>query len=73
MFFSKNGKKFVAYFSVFYDLAVSAFVNDAKHQKSNSFITPMARDMGKNILPAAKTKNLINIFYSREMIAVYYK
>ena len=68
---SKNGKLFVADFSDSY-LAISASVNDAKHQKPNSFITLMTRDMGQNMLPAVKTKNLINIFYSREMIAVYY-
>ena len=58
-------------FSDFY-LAVSASVNDVKHRIPNSFITPMTRDMGQNMLPAVKTKNLINKFYSREMIAVYY-
>ena len=53
---SKNGKLFVTdFFSDFYP-AVSAFVNDAKHRKSKSFITPMTRDMGKNVLPAVKTK-----------------
>ena len=56
---SKNGKLFVADYSDFY-LAVSAFVNDAKHQKSNSFITPMTRDMDQNMLPAVKTKNFVS-------------
>ena len=55
---SKNGKLFVAdFFSEFY-LSVSAFVNDAKHRKSNSFITPMNRDMGPNMLPAVKKEKL---------------
>ena len=50
---SKNRKLFVADFSDFY-LAVSASVNDAKYQKPNSFITPMIRDIGQNMLPAVK-------------------
>ena len=41
-------------------LAVSAFVNDAKYRKSNSFITKMTRDMGRNMLPAVKTKNFLS-------------
>ena len=49
---SKNGKLFVA------DSAVSASVNDANHRKPNSFITPMIRDMGRNMLPAVKNGKL---------------
>ena len=56
---SKNGKLFVADFSVFY-LAVSASVNDANHRKPSSFITPMTRNMGQNMLPAVKTENLLS-------------
>ena len=58
----KNGKLFAAEFSDFY-LAVSAFVNDAKYRKSNSFITPMTRDMGQNMLPAVKTKNFCRRYF----------
>ena len=56
---SKNGKLFVADFSDFY-LAVSASVNDANYRKPNSFITPMTRDMDRNILPAVKTENFFS-------------
>ena len=56
---SKNGKLFVADFSYFY-LAVSASVNDANFRNSNSFITPMTRDMGRNMLPAVKTENFLS-------------
>ena len=56
---SKNGKFFVADFSDFY-LAVSASVNDANYRKPNSFITPMTRDMGRNMLPAVKTENFLS-------------
>ena len=67
----KTENFFLADFSDFY-LVVSASVNDTKRRKPNSFITHMTRDMGQNMLPAEQTKNLINIFYSCEMIAVYY-
>ena len=50
---SKNGKLSLADFSDFY-LAVSASVNDANYRKPNSFITPMTRDMDRNMLPAVK-------------------
>ena len=53
---SKNGKLFLADFSDFY-LAVSAFVNDANYRRPNSFITPMTRDMDRNMLPAVKREN----------------
>ena len=53
---SKNGKLFVADFY----LAASASVNDANHRKPNSFITPMTRDMGRNMLPAVKTENFLS-------------
>ena len=46
-------------FSEFY-LAVSAFVNDAKHRTPNSFITPMTRDMGQIMLPAVKAENFLS-------------
>ena len=52
---NKNGKLFVVDFSDFY-LAASASLNDANHLKPNSFITPMTRDMGRNMLPAVKTE-----------------
>ena len=53
---------FVADFSDFY-LAVGASVNDANYRRPNSFITPMTRDMDRNMLPAVKTeKNLSPIF-----------
>ena len=50
---SKNGKNFVADFSDFY-LAVSASVYDANYRRPNLFITPMTRDMDRNMLPAVK-------------------
>ena len=56
---SKNGKLFVANFLDFY-LAVSASVNDANPRKPISFITPMTRDMGRNMLPAVKTENFLS-------------
>ena len=56
---SKNGKLFLADFSDFY-LAVSASVNDANYRKLISFITPMTRDKGRNMLPAVKTENLLS-------------
>ena len=56
---SKNGKLFLADFSDFY-LAVSASVNDANYLEPISFITPMTRDMGRNMLPALKTKNFLS-------------
>ena len=63
---SKKGKLFLADFSDFY-LAVSASVNDANYRKPNSFITPMTRDMDRNMLPAVKTENFFSpiflIFY----------
>ena len=59
---SKNGKNFAADFSDFY-LAVSASVNDANYRRPNSFITPMTRDMDRNMLPAVKTqKNFVADF-----------
>ena len=59
---SKNGKLFVADFSDFF-LAVNASKNDAKYQKPNSFIRPMTRDMGKNMLPAVKTENFLSLIF----------
>ena len=56
---SKNGKLFLADFSDFY-LAVSACVNDANYRRPNSFITPMTRDMDRNMLPAVKTENFFS-------------
>ena len=56
---SKNEKLFVADFSDFY-LAVSASVNDANYRRPNSFITPMTRDMDRNMLPAVKTENFFS-------------
>ena len=56
---SKNGKLFLADFSDFY-LAVSASVNDANNRRPNSFITPMTRDMDRNMLPAVKTENFFS-------------
>ena len=53
---SRNGIVFLADFSDFY-LAVSASVNDANYRRPNSFITPMTRDMDRNMLPAVKTEN----------------
>ena len=49
---------YVANFSDFY-LAVRASINDANHQKLNSFITPMTRDIGQNMQPAVKTENFL--------------
>ena len=40
--------------------AVSASVNDANYRKPNSFITPMTRDMGRNMLPAVKMENFLS-------------
>ena len=59
---NKNEKLFVADFSDFY-LAVSAPKNDAKHLTSNSFITPMTRDMGQIMLPAEKRKTFYRRFF----------
>ena len=56
---SKNEKLFLADFSDFY-LAVSASVNDANYRRPNSFITPMTRDMDRNMLPAVKTENFFS-------------
>ena len=55
----KNEKLFLADFSDFY-LAVSASVNDANYRRPNSFITPMTRDMDRNMLPAVKTENFFS-------------
>ena len=49
----------MADFSDFY-LDASASVNDANHRKPNSFITPMTRDMGQNMLLAVKTENFLS-------------
>ena len=56
---SKNEKLFVADFSDFY-LDVSASINNANYRRPNSFITPMTRDMDRNMLPAVKTKNFLS-------------
>ena len=66
---SKNGKLFLADFSDFY-LAVSASVNDANYRKPNSFITPMTRDMDRNMLSAVKTKKKILADFSDFYLAV---
>ena len=58
---SKNGKLFLADFSDFY-LAVSASVNDANYRRPNSFITPMTRDMDRNMLPVVKTELFVADF-----------
>ena len=54
---SKNGKLFLADFSDFY-LAVSASVNDANYRRPNSFITPMTRDMDRNMTASSKNGKL---------------
>ena len=59
---SKNGKLFLADFFDFY-LAVSASVNDANYRKPNSFITPMTRDMDRNMLLAVKTENFFSSIF----------
>ena len=56
---SKNETLFLADFSDFY-LAVSASVNDANYRRPISFITPMTRDMDRNMLPAVKTENFFS-------------
>ena len=56
---SKNEKLCVADFSDFY-LAVSASENVTNYRKPNSFITPMTRDMDRNMLPAVKTENFFS-------------
>ena len=66
---SKNGKLFLADFSDFY-LAVSASVNDANYRRPNSFITPMTRDMDRNMLPAVKTENFFSPIFSDFYLAV---
>ena len=66
---SKNEKKFVADFSDIY-LAVSAFVNDANYRRPNSFITPMTRDMDRNMLPAVKTEKFLSPIFSDFYLAV---
>ena len=68
-FSSKNGGLFVADFSDSY-LAVSACKNDAKSRKPNSFITPMTRDMGQNILPAVKTENVFSHFSDFYLVVI---
>ena len=50
---------FLQDFSDFY-LTVSASVNDANYRRPNSFITPMTRDMDRNMLPAVKTENFFS-------------
>ena len=55
---------------------MSASVNDANYRKPNSFITPMTRDMGRNMLPAVKTENfrvLLPLVVSWLMCLVYDK
>ena len=44
--------------------------NDAKHRKPNSFITPMTRDMGQNMLPAVKNGKLFVAYFSDFYLAV---
>ena len=66
---SKNGQLFLADFSDFY-LAVSASVNDADYRRPNSFITPMTRDMDRNMLPAVKTENFFLADFSDFYLAV---
>ena len=66
---SKNEKLFLADFSDFY-LAVSAFENDANYRKPNSFITPMTRDMDRNMLPAVKNGKLFLAVFSDFYLAV---
>ena len=59
---SKTETLFLADFSDFY-LAVSTSENDANYRRPNSFITPMTRDMDRNMLPAVKTENFFRRFF----------
>ena len=62
-------KNFVADFSDFY-LAVSASVNDLNYRRPNSFITPMTRDIDRNMMPAVKTGKLFLADFSDFYLAV---
>ena len=68
---SKNGKHFTADFSGFFLSGCKRIYNDAKRRKPNSFITPMTRDMGQNMLPAVKKrKTFCRRFFSDFYLAV---
>ena len=65
----KTENFFSADFLIFIS-AVSTSVNDANYRRPNSFITPMTRDMDRNMLPAVKMENFFSGDFSDFYLAV---